>query len=186
MLKPEDNPPILWPEDKSLEDFTGQWLVAHTKSRNEKALAQDFISKGIGYFLPMSWKIRHQRGRKIRSLMPLFGGYVFFCGNENQRLEALRTNRIANIIPVEDQQRFISEICGIAQALQAGVVLEPHNFIKKGQKCRIISGPLMNLKGVVIQSGNTAHVVLQVDMLGQAASVEVDTDLIEIVDESAE
>ena len=74
MLKEDENPPIIWPEEKSISDFTGIWWVTHTKSRNEKALAQDLIRKDINYFLPMSWKVRRRRGRKIRTLLPLFGG----------------------------------------------------------------------------------------------------------------
>ena len=78
MLKVDENPPITWPQEQSISDFTGVWWVAHTKSRNEKALAHDLIRKDINYFLPMSWKVHRRRGRKILSLLPLFGGYLFF------------------------------------------------------------------------------------------------------------
>lgn len=184
MLKPEENPPLSWPEEKSLAEFGGQWWVAHTKSRNEKALAHDLVAKQISYFLPMSWKIRHQRGRKLRSLIPLFGGYIFFCGEESQRVELLRTNRVANLIEVKDQSKLVSELLRIEQALKAGAPLEPHKYMKAGQVCRVISGPLMGMKGIVVTAKKATRLVLQVDMLGQAASVEVDTDLIEAVDKS--
>ena len=91
MLKAEDNPPIVWPEVDSICDFAGQWWVAHTKSRNEKALAHDLILRNVSYFLPMSWKVRRSSRRTIKSLLPLFSGYLFFCGEENDRLELLRT-----------------------------------------------------------------------------------------------
>ena len=182
MLKESENPPIIWPEEQSICDFAGIWWVAHTKSRNEKALANDLVRKKINYFLPMSWKTRHQRGRKIRSLLPLFSGYLFFCGNENQRLELLRTNRVANVIVVKNQQKLLSELVQIEQALKAGASLAPHKYVRKGQLCRVTSGPLVDLQGVVVTTKNAARLVLQIDMLGQAASVEVDTDMIEVVD----
>ena len=91
---------MIWPEGKTLREFAGQWWVAHTKSRNEKALAGDLAGKGISYFLPMSWKVKKIRGRTIKSLLPLFGGYLFFCGEERQRVETLKTNRVANLIDV--------------------------------------------------------------------------------------
>ena len=47
MLKESENPPLFWPEVESVGDFTGQWWVAHTKSRNEKALAHDLINREI-------------------------------------------------------------------------------------------------------------------------------------------
>jgi transcription antitermination factor NusG len=198
LLKPSENPPIVWPEVESVRDFGGLWWVAHTKSRNEKALAQDLIRRDISYFLPMSWRVRRIRKRTVRSLLPLFSGYLFFCGDESQRTELWRTNRVANIISVKDQERLLEELLQIEQALQAGAPLAPHKYIKAGQQCRIIGGALAGLQGVVVRpprykearSGgavkpkNTIRLVLQIDMLGQAASVEVETDMIEMLDKA--
>lgn len=182
MLKPSENPPIIWPDVESIRDFIGQWWVVHTRSRNEKALAHDLISKNISYFLPMSWKISRRSRRKVRSLLPLFGGYLFFCGQENQRVELLKTNRVANLIEVNNQQKILDELIQINQALRAGVPLTPHNYIKTGQRCRIIAGPLIGLEGIVVRSKNAIRLVLQIDMLGQAASVEIDVDIMEVLD----
>ncbi len=184
MLKASENPPISWPEEGSIRDFIGFWWVVHTKSRNEKALAGDLVRRDISYFLPMIWKVRRQKGRKIRSLLPLFGGYMFFCGNENQRLEVLRTNRVANLIEVKDHEKLLAELQQIEQALQAGATLEPHKYVKAGQRCRVIAGPLINMVGIAIQTKGTTRLILQIDMLGQAASVDIDTNMIEVVDEA--
>jgi transcriptional antiterminator RfaH len=185
LLKVGENPPIVWPEGKSLSDFTGLWWVVHTKSRNEKALAKELVQKDIGYFLPMSWKVWRRRGRTIRSLLPLFSGYLFFCGKESQRIEVLRTNRVANLLTVKDQQRLLDELSQIEQALRTGVTMTSHRYIKAGQYCRVIGGPLAGLHGIVVKTRDTTRLLLQVDMLGQATSVEIDTDMIEVVDEQA-
>jgi transcription antitermination factor NusG len=183
LLKTSDNPPIILPGAESIRDFVGQWWVAHTKSRNEKALAHDLVHRNISYFLPMTWKVRRQRGRTLRSLLPLFGGYLFFCGHESQRVELLRTNRVAGLIEVNDQQTLIDELVQIERALRAGAPLTPHRYIKTGQRCRIIAGPLADLTGVVLKVRNATRLLLQIDMLGQAASVEIDLDMIELLDE---
>lgn len=182
MLKVSENPPMIWPDVNSISDFTGLWWVAHTKSRNEKALAQDLIRKNISYFLPMIRKIRRRRGRTMRSLLPLFNGYLFFCGKENQRIELLRTNRVANLIEVKDQQKLLDELLQIEQAIRAGAPLTPYRYIKAGRRCRVTAGPLADLHGVVVRTKNATRLVLQIDMLGQAASVEIDVDMIEILD----
>lgn len=183
MLKESENPPIIWPPEESIGDFEGSWWVAHIKSRNEKALAHDLVHKEISYFLPMSWKVHRIRGRKVRALLPLFGGYMFFCGEENQRLEVLRTNRVANILEVKNREKFVSELLKIEQALRAGVDLTPHKYLKTGQRCRVTAGPLAGLEGIVLQTKAITRLVLQVDMLGQAASVEIDLDSIETIDD---
>ncbi len=182
MLKVSENPPIIWPQVESIREFAGQWWVVHTRSRNEKALAHDLMSKNISYFLPMSWKVRRRSRRTIRSFLPLFSGYLFFCGQEDQRVELLKTNRVANLIEVHDQETLLDELVQIAQALRSGAPLTPHKYLKAGQKCRVISGPLIGMEGIVVKTKNAIRLVLQIDMLGQAASVEIDIDLIEVLD----
>jgi transcriptional antiterminator NusG len=182
MLKVSENPPIIWPQTESIRDFEGQWWVVHTRSRNEKALAHDLISKDISYFLPMSWKIRRKSRRTTRSLLPLFNGYLFFCGREHQRVELLKTNRVAHLIEVDDQQKLLDELVQVNQALQSGAPLTPHKYIKAGQRCRVIAGPLIGLEGIVVRSKNATRLVLQIDMLGQAASVEIDIDMMEVIE----
>jgi len=184
LLKPSENPAVTWPAGLAIRDFTGTWWVAHTKSRNEKALAQDLTFKGISYFLPMIWKVRRIHGRTIRTLLPLFGGYLFFCGEERQRIEVLRTNRVANLIEVQDQPRLVRELSQIEQALSAGVDLSPHKYLREGQLCKVIGGALAGLQGIVVRARDKTRLVLQIDMLGQATSVEIGADMIETVEEN--
>ena len=183
MLKVNENPPLVWPEGKSIADFPGTWWVAHTKARNEKAMAWQLAHQDVPYFLPMTWKVSRKSGRTIRSLLPLFPGYVFFCGGEVERLEALKTNRTAAILPVTDQARLVRELSPIETVLQLGKPLVPHDYLKVGQRCRVIGGPLMGTEGLIIRTPKETRLVLQVEMLGQAASVEIDFDMVEKIEE---
>lgn len=182
MLKAKDNPPVLWPEDVGLDEFEGTWWVAHTKSRNEKALAWQMQKHGISYFLPMSEKVSRSRGRTVRSILPLFTGYVFFCGGEAERLEVLKTNRVASLITVDDQKRLVDDLMPIARILLEGEDILPHHYIKEGQKCRVIAGALMGTEGIAVKVDQQLRLVLQVDILGQATSVEVASDMIEMIE----
>ena len=182
MLKLSENPPLVWPEEKSIADFQGNWWVAHTKSRNEKALACQLVNREVPYFLPMHWKVSKSRGRTIRSLLPLFPSYLFFCGNENQRLEVLKTNRTASLIPVEDQEQLVRELLPIEIMLKLGKTVLPHDSMQVGQRCRVTAGPLAGSVGMVIQTPKETRLVLQVNMLGQAASVEIASDMVEKLD----
>jgi transcription termination/antitermination protein NusG len=181
MLKPEENPPIIWPAATSLKDFPGTWWVAHTKSRNEKALAWQMHKKNISYFLPLTEKVYKKSRRVMRSMLPLFSGYVFFCGSEEDRLEVLKTNRVASLLEVKDQHHLIDELSPIEKALQSGAVLAPYNYIKAGQLCKVIAGPLMGTEGLAVSEQNKTRLVLQVDILGKATCLEIDAALLEIV-----
>lgn len=132
MLKVSENPPLVWPQTESLRQFSGLWWVAHTKSRNEKALAHDLMAKNISYFLPMTWMVHRHSHRTLKSLLPLFTGYLFFCGNENERVELLKTNRVANLIEVKNQDSLIHELVRFEQALRTAHRLRPINTCTRG------------------------------------------------------
>jgi hypothetical protein len=182
LLKENENPPITYPEDASIGEISGQWWVAHTKSRNEKALANDLIVRGIPYFLPMTWTVTRKTRRPVRSLMPVFMSYMFFCGNDDHRVEVLQTHRVANIIDIVDQLEFVTELSQVERAIKADVPLTQHHFVKKGQWCRVTAGSLMGLEGIVEDLRGMTRLILQVNMLGQATSVEIGADMVEVIE----
>lgn len=184
MLKAHENPPITFPPEASVSEFQGQWWVAHTKSRNEKALANDLITREIPYFLPMTWTVTRRSRRPVKSLMPVFTGYMFFCGrDDDDRVEVLRTHRVANIIEVPDQIELVTELSHLEKAVKAGAPLTQHHFVKKGQWVRVTAGSLMGLEGIVEDLKGMTRLILQIDMLGQATSVEIDCDMVEVIED---
>ena len=180
MLKLYENPAILTPQVQSLAELTGTWWAAYTRPRFEKALAWALFNHRIGYFLPMREKIVFSGGRKRRIMVPLFTSYVFFCGSERDRYTALTTNRVCQTIEVADQDGLIEELVNIERALLSKAVIDNYPRLPVGSHCRIISGPMMGIEGVVIKRKDAkARMVLEVTMLGQGAVVEIDSDLLE-------
>lgn len=182
MLKMSDNPPMLFPEDCAFDGEHGQWWVAHTKARNEKALAWTLAGNEVEYFLPMREKVGVRKGRKHKSLLPLFSGYVFFFGGPEQRHIALRSNRIAQVIEVADQAGLKKELSRIYEAIRSGLPVNLHPGLDRGDWCRVKAGPLVGMEGHFLRRANVCHLVLEVSILGQAAAVEIDTDQIELID----
>lgn len=60
-----------------------------------------------------------------------------------------------------------------------GRKFEPHPYVAVGQKVRIKSGPLANLTGFLIRQSGGLRVVLCVELIRQAAAVEVDVEDVE-------
>ncbi len=176
-----NNPPIRPYDDISLGQFEGTWWVAHTKPRQEKALAWDFFRSGRLYFAPMYKATRRSKGRTWKSILPLFPGYVFWCGSEDDRLFALQTNRIANIIEVSEQAKLLEELSAIQKLLDSDMAISSRSSLQKGTICRIRSGPLGGLEGRVEHHKGKARLVINVSILGQAAMVEIDAELLEPV-----
>jgi transcriptional antiterminator RfaH len=181
MLKLSENPAMLHPPVDSLMQIEGTWWVAHTKPRNEKALAWDLVDRGIAYFLPMIQKTTFSGGRKRRGLMPLFSSYLFICGDDPQRLAALATDRVCRIIEVADQATLISELHSLERALSEGAEFNLYPFAVVGQRCRVRKGPFEGIEGTVVSRDSVARLVLQVSLLGCGAVMEVDVGLLEAV-----
>lgn len=187
-LRKED---LLWeeliqraPEVAIPADLPGRWWVAHTKPRNEKALAQDLAAWGVFCYLPLSQRLTHSptTGRASRSIVPVFTGYLFLNGNDEQRRTALTTNRIASMLPVMDQRELVGQLWQIQRVLSKQTDFEWGPALAAGDWARVVGGPLMGLEGVVLRKLKRARLALNVRMLAQSVVVEVERDLLEKID----
>jgi transcription antitermination factor NusG len=112
-------------------------------------------------------------------VLPLFPGYVFFCGDEEDRLKALDTGRIAKMIPVPDQKGFVAELSSLRRVMDAGLGVDPYPALATKRRCRVRSGPLQGMEGQVLRRKGKARFIVTISILGQGASVEIDGDELE-------
>ncbi|NLE61887.1 MAG: hypothetical protein GX616_26325 [Planctomycetes bacterium] len=168
-------------------DLPGRWYVAHTRARNEKILAEELTRFGVYNYLPLGQHVtRSIRTNRIsRSLVPVFPGYVFFNGTEDQRYLALRTNRVANVLDVVNQDQLLAELRQVHRLLEERGDFAVIPRILEGQWGRIIAGPLVGLEGIVVRYSSRFRVCMNVTILGQCVGVEVDYDVIEPIDAPA-
>jgi transcription antitermination factor NusG len=166
------------------DGLPGAWWVAHTRPRNEKALAEEMQHLGIFAYLP----VRHHRtrsratGRVSESLVPVFPSYLFLNGTEEERYRALKTHRIVNTLAVAAQERLVGELRQIHLALSSGAEIRWQPEIRVGDWARVIAGPLEGAEGVVTGRLSGLRLVLNVQMLGQSVSVRVSRDVIEPIE----
>ena len=173
------------PDHAIPDNLPGRWWVAHTRPRNEKALALDLRARGIFHYLPLCiHKTRSKNtGRLSRALVPVFPGYLFLNGSDAQRQQALITNRIAQTLPVVNQAELVGELRQIQRLLVANTDFALEPAIEVGQWARVIAGPLEGLEGVVSKRLTRLRLALNVRMLAQSVVVEVSRDLLERIDE---
>jgi transcription termination/antitermination protein NusG len=156
--------------------------VLHTRSRQEKILAGELAALGVGHFLPLVKRDRRYGDRKAVVEEPLFPGYVFLCGTAGQAYQADRTRRVANIIRVPDQKRLEWELNNIRLALAHEAPLDPYPHLVRGVRVEVRSGPFQGLQGVIEEKGIGARLVLQVNALGRAVSLEIEGALLEPIE----
>lgn len=159
----------------------GTWWVAHTRPRAEKALTLDLRNLDITAYLPLcSRETRSSTtGRKSRSIVPVFTGYVFFNATPDQRYRALNTNRIAQTLPVPGQHELVGHLRQIQRVLADGTEFRLRKALEVGQWVRVAAGSLAGVEGIVSQRRSRLRLVLNVATLGQSVSVEVDQELLE-------
>lgn len=167
-------------DDRFPSSQRGDWFVLRTRSRQEKILADALRARGIGYFLPLVRVSRMYCGRNLLVELPVFPGYLFLRGSLEDAYFADRTRRLAQIIHVSDQGRITWELSNLAQVLATRQTLDPYPYLKKGVRVEVRSGPLRGLQGIVEDRARRDRLVLQVEALGQAVSVEIDAAIVDV------
>lgn len=162
------------------------WYALYTKHQHEKTVARNLACKGFEIFLPLYTAARGWKDRVKLLELPLFSCYVFLNGAIERRLEILLTPGIHDFVLNAGQPAVIphADIEDIRQAVASGAPMEPHRFLKTGDRVRVKYGPLAGLKGILARKKNVCRLVLAIEMLGKAASVEVDALLVERLSES--
>ena len=159
-----------------------QWWVLYTKARQEKAVARELLAYEVPFYLPIVKKTSVCRDRKVTSHVPLFPGYVFLFGSDDQRVQALTTNRISRVLPVYDPERLERDLRQIAQLIAAKMPLTVEARFVPGERVRVQHGPFEGLEGVVMRRHGQTRLLVTVNYLQRGASVEIDDFMLEPID----
>ncbi len=157
----------------------GRWWVAHTRPRQEKALARDLLARQIAYYLPLRSKRTRVRGRLVPVHEPLFAGYVFLRAAPEQLVQALATRRVARHLDVADQDRLWADLRQLDRLLRSGLPVTPELALVPGAPVEIRSGPLAGLRGVIVRSVSGNRFIVQVDFIQRGASVLLEDHMLE-------
>ncbi len=158
------------------------WWALYTLPRREKELMRRLRAWEVPFYAPVIETRRQSpQGRIRKSYIPLFAGYVFLCGNEEQRYRALTTNCVSRCLVVPDAKRFVEDMRQIRRLILADVPLTPESRIQPGTPVRVRSGSLMGVEGVVVRRENQQRLLVAVRFLQQGASLLLDDFQVEAI-----
>ena len=181
--EPDMYPDDLWDEVARTVEPDRLWCCLHIKPRQEKATARDLRAARIPFYLPqIVHEDRTPAGRKTRSILPLFGGYLFLFGDKSQRLGAFQGNRLVNVLEVADQDGLMRDLRQVHRMLCSGLTILPEPCAPIGGRIRITNGPLTGLVGTVVRRGKRDHFVAVVKMLGLGATVALEDWQVEVLE----
>ena len=157
-------------------DQSYPWYAIWTRSRHENVVREQLERKGYEAFLPTITKWSRWKDRKKKIDWPLFPGYCFARFSNQERLPILSCTGVVNIVSFDGDIAPIPdlEIEGIRRLVQSDLQFDPCPLIHEGMMVEVVHGPLKGVVGRLLRKGAHARLILAVDLIGQAVSVEVD------------
>jgi transcription antitermination factor NusG len=157
------------------------WFALTAKHQHEPTIARLLCAKGFEVFQPRYSEVRHWKDRKKAIELPLFPGYVFFCGGLKRRLELLSTPGVFSIVSFGSSAAEINgeEIEAIRRACENGMPVQPHPFLTVGDRVRVKAGPLSGAIGILQRQKDSDRLVLSIELLGRSAAVEIEAANVE-------
>jgi transcription antitermination factor NusG len=163
------------------------WWALYTRHQHERVVADILSAKGFEVFLPLYDSIRRWKDRQKLLSLPLFPCYVFIRGGAGRRLQVVNTPGVHMILNHGERFAVIpeSEIQAIRRTVEGPFRMEPHPFLRCGDRVRVMCGSLQGVEGILIRKKNQFRLVLSVDMLAKSVAVEIDAADVESVSEPA-
>ncbi len=159
-----------------------RWWLVYTKARQEKALARSLFAYEIPFYLPLVKKTSVYRRNRVTTHIPVFAGYVFMYGSEEERVSSLTTNRISRILPVHDPDRLRRDLCDLSKLIASDSPLTVESRMVPGHRIRVRHGTLAGLEGTVLTRRGKTRLLVCVNFLQQGASVEIEDYMLERID----
>jgi transcription antitermination factor NusG len=166
------------------------WFAVRTRARHEKRVASDLQEKSIRTYLPLCSVEHEWSDRRKLVEAPLFPGYLFvkIPQTAQARVPVLQTNGVSNFlgvrgigIPIPEE-----EIKAIQQVLREGIPVEPHPFLRVGQRVRICGGSLDGMEGLLTGMGGKRNLVISIEVISRSVAIRISGYKVVPVDEVSE
>src|ERR1700739_303858 len=158
------------------QEIGSPWCVVYTRHQHEKSVGEILETKGFEVFLPLYESTRRWKDRRKVLSLPLFPCYVFVRGAIDRRLPVLTVPGVHMIISHGDRIATVAddEIEAIRRTIEGPFSVEPHPFLRCGERVRMVRGSLEGVEGILTRKKNLYRLVLSVEMLAQSVAVECD------------
>lgn len=162
------------------------WTPVRTKPRQEKKFVEYCISNGISFYLPLRRNVKRYQRRTVEFQIPMFTGYVF-CQLDQQLYQKIaQSNRIVYRLQMNDgsEAELVRELRDIQlfekMCVDSELLIRPE--LVSGSRILVKSGPLRGMSGVVEKRKGKTMITINVEMLGQSVSTEIDVEDIALED----
>ena len=158
------------------EDMLQQtWWMLYTKSRQEKQLMRRLRRLEIPHYGPQIEKRQRSPSGRIRtSYVPLFNNYVFLCGDDDARYQAVCTGCVQKVTEIASVSEFLNDLRQIRSLIELGVPLTIESRLEPGQQVRVRSGSFAGYEGTVLRREQETRLLVSVRFMEQGVSVKLE------------
>lgn len=152
------------------------WYVIYTSARAESKVAERLSLANIQIFYPTLRKLKQWSDRKKLIEEPLFRSYLFVLINEKQYFEVLNTPGVVKYVSFGGKAAIVSqrEIDQLKLLIEGASDLEViDDFMQPGELVELIAGPMMGLKGELVEFRGNSKMAVRVDYLEKSVLFSV-------------
>ena len=156
------------------------WIVVRSKPRSEKIAYAQLKEKGIEAYLPLLKERRKWSDRKKWVEFPLFSSYLFAKIEIKKSIFVLQTHGVSSLVKFGEEIAIVQDevVNAIKLAIDGGYQLTPAEYFIAGNAVEVIEGPMRGVKGIVAQLKGKDRLVIKIDAIQQALSIDIDTRFI--------
>ena len=152
------------------------WFAARTRARAEKVVRDQLAARDIEAFLPTLTRWSRWKDRTKAVEWPIFAGYCFARFDPSQLLTVVKCPAVAGVVSFSGKPAALPdrEIESLRTLVTSDLRFDPVPFIREGALVEVVHGPLKGVVGRLARKAEHARLMLSVEMISQAVSVQVD------------
>jgi transcription antitermination factor NusG len=160
------------------------WFVFYTFPRAEKVVYHELVNMNYEVFLPMRRTMRLWKNRQKKWIdQVLFPNYIFVKTQLCELYRISQTPKVVTYIQCAGEPSVISlnEVEGIKKLLCLGQEIFLETKFYKGDKVKIVSGPLVGHEGILIKQNGKTRFGIQLKEINHIMLIDINTKLLEKV-----
>ncbi|HPS64030.1 MAG TPA: UpxY family transcription antiterminator [Ignavibacteria bacterium] len=154
-----------------------EWFVMRTKPRNENKVYLQVQKKNIEVYYPVIPQLRIWSDRKKKIFLPMFPGYLFIHGDEQERYNAIAdTSGATGYLMYLKKPAIVKqkEIDSIKISLQEPERIKVDKLtVQKGDLVEVTGGAFAGLRGFVIEFRGSYKIVVNIIELNASINIEL-------------
>lgn len=159
------------------------WYALYTRPRFEKKVDKELKELRIETFLPLKAVVKFWSDRRKVIKEPLFPSYLFVCVNLRERLMAFQPRGVVRMVSWNGEPTRIPEeqINAVRRILESGYTPEVHPYLTEGDIVEIVTGPLVGLKGFIIEHRGNNQFIISIDGICQSIAVNINSSKLKLI-----